>query len=348
MECKSCGRKIIAEESVECSICNKPVHKLCSIKDGDKFYCDMCYVNKTEVSDAPKEDIVLLDVIRRSYLESYRTCPYLAYHYVVKKMEFNSSSFAQLGIDLHELFYDYNYSKVQGKYYKKQDMIADFRKLFSKYEDNMFESDLILYSNRTIDEHKEQLYNQGLACIEHFYLITESQLNNIPFEIEKKLIFELDPDLPKVSITMDRIDEIDGELDVIDYKTGNVLTGKHLEEDMQVPLYIYAIRNEYKKPVRKFTLFYLEENKERTFVRRTDDIYVCTVGKREYKVSLRETVREVKKILVNMQKGNFDIPSNFKKMYFSCKVCPLKRIGGCEGAEKESWKQMDSTSKYKW
>jgi RecB family exonuclease len=147
---------------------------------------------------------------------------------------------------------------------------------------------------------------------------------------------------------MDRIDEVNGELEVIDYKTGNVLVGKQLSEDMQVPLYIYVIKNHFKKPVRKFTLYYLEENKERVFERKTDDIYVCTVGKKHYEVSLRETVKEVKKTLSNMQKGKFSIPSNFKAMYFKCKICPLKREGGCEGAEKESWKQMNPGSKFSW
>lgn len=348
MECKSCGRQIIGEEHIECAICHKPVHKTCSIKDGLKKYCDMCYVTKSETDEEVKEDIVLLDVIRRSYLESYRTCPFLAYHYVVKGMEFQNNTFALLGIDLHELFYKFNLMQSNGEHYEDVIMKRHFKELYDKYEDTMFEADLILYKERTLEEHKAALYQQGLDCIDTFYFITEEYLRHKPFAIEEKLIIELDPDLPKVSITMDRIDEVDDELEIIDYKTGNVLVGKALEEDMQVPLYIHVVKNHYKKPVRKFTLYYLEENKERTFHRRTDDTYVCTVGKREYIVSLRDTVREVKKILVNMQKGKFSIPSNFKSMYFSCKVCPLKKEGGCDGAETESWKQLNPGNKFSW
>jgi hypothetical protein len=136
---------------------------------------------------------------------------------------------------------------------------------------------------------------------------------------------------------MDRIDEIHEELDILDWKTGKVMVGKNLCYDIQAPLYIHAVRTHYKKQVRRFTFHYINENKFRVFERVNDDVYRCTVGKKDYDISITATLREVNTIFSQIKKGNYNVPSDSRGMFFTCKMCHQKAIGACGGVEEQSW-----------
>jgi RecB family exonuclease len=140
---------------------------------------------------------------------------------------------------------------------------------------------------------------------------------------------------------MDRIDEIDGELHVRDWKTGTVMVGQKISSDLQAPLYIHAIHEKFEKTVKSFHFYYLSENKTRVFDRIDDDNYVCTVNKRQYKINITDAIREVQSIFAQIKKNNFNIPRNTRNLYFTCKTCSYSRDGNCKGADVESWKQYN-------
>ena len=129
-------------------------------------------------------------------------------------------------------------------------------------------------------------------------------------------------------------------LEVVDWKTGGVMVGKALSSDLQPPLYIKAVQENYDIKVRNFTLHYLSESKARVYERVNDDNYICTVGKREYKINITDTVKKVQHIFSQIKKGNFNIPVNAKDMYFTCKICHVRKAGQCEGAEMQVWNQF--------
>ena len=114
-KCKCCRDTMHPEDNIVlCEACEKVVHKHCAIKEGDKFYCIYCHGNivfvgnEHEMIDMP----VLPEVIRRSYIDNYKTCPFMAYNIIIKNLELPSSSFAQVGIDLHDMFYEANIGEL--------------------------------------------------------------------------------------------------------------------------------------------------------------------------------------------------------------------------------------------
>lgn len=314
-------------KETRCKTCNKELHKDCAINDGGAN-CDVCYTFAIVTPPAPK--VELPDIIRRSDIETYRSCPYQFYLKLQQgQMKHNNddeddgtgSIYAILGRDLHELF-----EMCQDSYFVESQMIEQFHQLWYNYDSALFDD----------EKQKEKMYFRGINSISNFYTLLPTLGN--PFVLEENIISDLGDDVPKLSITMDRIDESDNGLWMRDWKTGKVLVGQKLKTDLQAPLYIYSVQQKYGKVVDKFIFHYLDENKTRTFERVNDDIYECRVINNVYQISLTEAIREVKSIFSRMKKGDFNIPRDTKKMYFTCKMCEFRQNGACEGADMQSWK----------
>lgn len=323
--CNSCRTEVLAhQETTECMRCNKVIHKDCAIND-DGTFCDVCYTLKQqeEVSN-PVFDGTIPDVIRRSYIETYKSCPHKFYLQVIKGHDMPPNIYTQLGIDLHDMF-DY---ASNNRDFTENDMVTVFNEHFATYDD-MF----------TEIADKETMYKRGIDSIETFYHVTADMPK--PFQTEETLQFSVGEGLPIVQATSDRINMVDGRLHMMDWKTGGVMTGVKLSSDLQAPLYIYSVQQKYNLPVESFTFYYLKDNKERIYHRINDDNYVCRVGKREYKINITDAIREVQHIFSQIKKGNFNIPINTKGMYFTCKMCHLKEQELCEGADMQVWNQFN-------
>lgn len=305
-------------KETRCSSCQQPIHKECAIEG---TLCDVCYTVKQEGGD--QVAIELPKTIRRSYIELYKKCPYSFYLQVIKGMEAPPTAYTQVGIDLHDLFDQAQNRLVDSK----SEMVERFLKVWDNYNPSLFET----------SEFKEKMYVRAMDSIDTFYDI----LPTLPplVATEEKIEFSIGEDIPTVNITMDRISQGDQGLEISDWKTGAVMVGQKLSTDLQAPLYIHAVRTQFKQHVQKFHLYYLQENKERVFEHVVGDDYVCRVNKREYKINITDAIREVQKLFSRMKNGEYNIPRDTKKMYFACKMCHLKADGTCKGADEESWYQ---------
>ncbi len=334
MNCTSCFKPIKdGRSAIRCSVCNKPLHKECVIKEVI-YYCDNCYTVKEEEKNTPTSNIIIPDVIRRSHIETYRSCPYKFYLEIIKGLPIPPTIYTQLGIDLHELFD----KACNDKKYDIKNMKHDFENIWSNYDDTLFDT---FYGDKSKEEQTLRMYNRAINSIDTFYNILPT-LPSQPHTTETQIIYSIGDNLPKVSITSDRTDIQDDMINMSDWKTGQVMVGQKLSSDLQVPLYIKAVETKYNIPVRKFTLYYLDENKTRVFERtEKDDHFVCTVNKRQYFISPIEAVREVQHIFSQIKKGNFNIPKDTKKMYFTCKTCYFKSNETCKGADMECWRQYN-------
>lgn len=322
MKCKNCFQEIdSSHKKVICSSCNTQLHKECAIKENNKYLCDVCYTVKEE--DKEKEPIVIPEIIRRSHIETYRSCPYKFYLEIIKDITPSENNiYAQVGIDLHKLFEQAS----KNDNYVEKNMFESFNKIWNNYDSTRFND----------EEQYNILQERSIMCIKNFYKVLPN-LPTEPFSTEDTIVFNIGDNLPKVQTTSDRIDLVNDELEVIDWKTGKTMVGNKLSTDLQAPLYIYGIRQKYKLPIRKFTFHYLQDNKERTFERITNEDYVCRVKKREYYINITNAIREVQSIFSQINKNNFKIPYNTKKMYFACKMCFLQKEGYCKGADVQSW-----------
>lgn len=276
------------------------------------------------------------DVIRRTYIETFRTCGFKFLKEVIEGNVQPPTSYTQIGIDLH------NYFEMACKGGIEKALTLKFMgEKFEEYDDELFSSGFAS-DNRT------DLWSRTVNSIDTFFDVVLPSLPSQPFTTEETIEYSVGDELPNVQFTMDRIDEVDGELEMHDWKTGRVMVGQKLSSDLQAPLYIYGTQLHYGKPVRSFTFYYLNENKTRVFIRDANDPdrYICTVGKREYYIRLTEGIREIQRVFAQIKKGNFNIPQN-KSMHFACKVCHLKKQGECEGADIQSWNQARE-GKYSW
>ena len=174
------------------------------------------------------------------------------------------------------------------------------------------------------------MYTRATESINTFYHMVRQTLDPT-FAIEETIFTNLGDNIPDMRITMDLITEKDGELEMHDWKTGRVMVGKKLSSDLQAPLYLYSVINHYNRPVRQFTFYYLQENKTRTYIRSAidPDKYICTVGKREYVISLQDAIREVKSLFSKIKKGQFGGAVNGPDRFFTQKMCHLDALGLC-------------------
>ena len=318
--CYSCYRPVDQSPTAVCSKCNNALHEDCAINDGGALTCDMCYTN--QIASPPKSEYPIPEVIRRSYIETYRTCPFKFLKQIIEGNEQPPNCYTQVGIDLHDLFE----KGLNDRSYNQMRMATEFDAIWKEYDDALFDT----------PELKVQMFNRSQKSIQTYYQVIDSI--PIPMVTEKTIHYEVGEGFPKVEFTMDGIIELpDGELEILDWKTGRVTTGQKLSTDLQAPLYIYGVQLEYKRPVKRFTLYFLNENKTRVYERVAHNKYVCTVGKREYHIDLEDMVKEVRRVFSGVMKGNYNIPRDTKGMYFACKMCHIKEMGLCEGADMQSW-----------
>ena len=329
MKCRNCFSEINGAH-VTCSVCSKELHEECAVKKEGEFLCDLCNMEKRATGKKDKS-IVIPEVIRRSHIETYRTCPFKFMHEVINNVVQPPNIYTQLGIDLHDMF---DKEGRENFYGSPEVMKEEYMKLFEEYPDYFFER-----------VSRNDMKKRAETSIETFYNIIANMEEQ--FASEVTIQFSVGDNLPKVQMTFDRINQNEnGNLEVFDWKTGSVMVGQKLSSDIQAPLYIKGIQDHYNKQVDSFTFLYVNENKERVFNRIDDLNYVCRVGKKEYFININEAIKEIQRVFSKIQKGSFNIPSG-KNMNYICKYCHIKEKNLCEGADVQSWRNS-YTENFDW
>ena len=321
MYCFNCSTHLERKGSTRCTECSTWLHKECSIQG----LCDVCLINAGE-RDTVKVEIP--EIIRRSYIETYKKCPHKFLKQVLEDNPMPANIYTQLGIDLHEEFE----KACNDRAYSIEEMRRKFEEYWDTYGDELF----VEYATR------EKMYARGHESIVGFYNVLET-LPIKPFATEETLRLNIGEGLPNIQITMDRIDMDENvELHIHDWKTGKVIVGKKISSDLQPPLYIKLVGDHYGKNVKSFNLWYVNEGKSRHYYQSEKDpnVYVCTVGKRPYYTNTTDAIREVQHLFSQIVKGNFNIPRDTKNLYYECKMCHIKELGLCSGAEEQSWKNV--------
>ncbi len=322
--CKNCLEPISEKEQenqLTCSVCGASLHAYCT-SPKEIIKCDECILKNISEEKNDSEEIKIPETIRRSYIDTYKQCPYKFYMEVIKGFEQPPTIYTQLGIDVHDLL-----DKASNdKSITEKDMWLEFLEKWDNYDSVLFDS----------PEQKDTMFERAKNSIHNGFKYIQGL--GAPHCTEQKMTFKISDDLPMISATADRVDIKGNALHVIDWKTGKPLTGQKLSSDIQAPLYIYAIENHFDKKVESFTFAYLNNNATRVFERINDDRFVCAVKKNRYEISLQETISLVTKILTKIKNNNFNVPNHNQSMYFTCKMCHLREKGMCEGALMQSWK----------
>lgn len=306
--CKTCGCEVDIMNLAMCVKCGAILCEECATSN--KFKCKDC-----GGENKPKFE---LEFVRRSHIENYKDCPYSFYLEVIKGMEVPPNIYAYIGIELHDLYDRHQKGEINDEEVRQGTVDA----ILSCY--GVYDEELI-----------KKLEVKAHKATESFLSIYSSLPGNL-VTTEQTLFINVKEGLPKVRITMDMIrEDEEGNLHIYDYKTGKVMTGQHLATNLQIPLYIKAVQDNYNKPVKSFTLLYLSEGKERVYHHVGGDRYECTVKKRVYKISLDATMKEIQSIFGKITQGKFNIPD--RPNYFYCKQCHFGNVGICERADRQKW-----------
>ena len=328
MYCNSCLKQIPKDEITYCAECGVPLHVKCAnhCMECGKELCDTCYKENhfrcTDCFDASRP----FKTIRRSYIKQYEICPHSLYLQLVQAIEPPMSRYAQLGIIVHAIIEDIQKGRLTPGAAKVR--------LYNEVEK---------WNMSTQDEYSiinDELLDVGSRCLTNIYRILSVLEAETKFETEKKIIYSIDKKLPDISCTLDRIGFIDDKIYIHDWKTGKQMTGKQLIEDLQPPLYLYAIRKEYGVMPESFILHYLDVEKNIVYKKIDDDNYEVSTTRKTYNLCISDALNRTRGILDGINKQKFEIPDDGKISWYCDKMCWFGISGTCRKLEMEEWHKI--------
>lgn len=181
-----------------------------------------------------------------SHISVYKSCPLL--YKLEKKYEFvfPKNRGMIFGILVHETLEEINRDIFNKKIISNEIILQKFRDNYSNLN-RKYKIDL-----------DEEVLKSGEHDILDYYKNSSEIYNNIK-DIEIKLSFVKDRYI--LEGTADLVIEKNGELEIIDFKTGK----RGSTEDIyinQLEIYAYLLRKKYKREIRRGKLYYLEEENE--------------------------------------------------------------------------------------
>jgi putative RecB family exonuclease len=139
------------------------------------------------------------------------------------------------------------------------------------------------------------------------------------YKVEEFFRVPLDNDI--ISGLIDRVDEVDGGLEVIDYKTNNKLPPDyHYERDLQLPIYKWAAEEVFKKPVVKVSFFYVRPHLNEKVTPRVHYDIEAT------KNTVRGVIADIKKDMASKESKSRDFEAKRNNLCNWCdfqEKCPL-------------------------
>ena len=295
-----------------------------------EIMCDDCSIQNNFLCEAhtTKKKRIKLDEVRRSHIELYKKCPRAFELQVIDGKEVEMGVYADIGIALHDIFD--NASKIVNP--DLEDMKVTWRNYFSTIPKEKFEG---CQRKLSIPEFQVQQFEKGIHNINGYQALCGSM--PIPWKTEERLSIAIPGTKIRATIAYDRINlNADGTYDILDYKTGKVHVGVKFEKDLQPALYIACVEENYKIRVNRFIFLFTGECKERIFNRVNDDIFECYVGKKCYRFSISEKLKEIKEIFQAIEHNEFAIPPDLHP-YYCENECGSFKAHDCMGKFAGQW-----------
>jgi len=156
---------------------------------------------------------------------------------------------------------------------------------------------LKLYKNNWIDDwyenkkQKEENWEKGKKILKDFYKKYKDNWPQAGY-LEKNFNFKMPVDGEYCTIRgdMDRVDEENGKIKIVDYKTGQVPKDGKLtfEKKLQLLIYQMAARDLFRAEVETLSFYYLENNEEIEFLGNEKDL-------EKARTKIVETIQGIKK-----------------------------------------------------
>jgi len=274
-------------------------------------------VNKQEKQDKTRQ---LATPLYFSYtqLAAYSNCPYqYRFAHILKiprqgKAPFSFGKTMHLTLQkLFELVKEKRglgqtdlFAKAEKDEKKQGKAEIDFNEVIDLYKESWIDD---WYESK---EQKEEYRKKGKESLKEFYKKYKDNWPNV-LHLEKgfNIKISLNSDLYTIRGVIDRIDEVEGKLKIVDYKTGRAKEKLGMGEKEQLLIYQMAIKDLFKQEINSLAFYYLEKNLEVEFL-----------GSNEEIVKIKEKIIET---ITKIKKGEF-LPKSSKL----CRFCDFFNI--CE------------------
>jgi DNA helicase-2/ATP-dependent DNA helicase PcrA len=185
----------------------------------------------------------IIDHVSFSQIDTFKLCP-LKYKYryllQIPARPHHSLSF---GRTIHQTLHQFHQLEMQGKKLKVEELLDIYQKNFI---DEGYDS----------QEHKQKRFDSGRKALQDYYQKHQELLGK-PQLLERK--FTLNLNGTKLIGKIDRIDKTkDGQLELVDYKTGSRKDQKAVDKDDQLTIYSLAAREALNLKIERMSLYFLE------------------------------------------------------------------------------------------
>ncbi|PKL72714.1 hypothetical protein CVV26_00400 [Candidatus Kuenenbacteria bacterium HGW-Kuenenbacteria-1] len=260
-------------------------------------------------SDEIEKDIKYFFPKKFSFTQfrAFETCP-LQYKFAhILRIPIKGRFTFSFGKTMHSTLYKFFQRIITPLNVEQMDLFFSSDQLLQIYKESWIND---WYENK---KHQEEYKKIGEEILKEFF---NSIKNNPPKVKYLELGFNFKLNDFIIKGVMDRVDETENGIEIIDYKTGKVKDEKKItiEDKEQLLIYQMAAQEIFKGKSLKLTFHYLNENKKISFF-----------GKEKELNFLKE---KIIKIIEEIKKSDFaPTPNQFK-----CKFCDFKEI--CEASNK--------------
>lgn len=226
-----------------------------------------------------------------SQIEKFRVCP-LQYKYAyILKIPGPPNHALSFGDTIHKCLRDFHHRKMFG-----EDLTLE--NLLKIYDDNW---QPIGYQS---EEHRNKRYESGKKLLENYY--NKHHKDNIK-HVGLEKTFYLNLAGYKFTGKIDRLDQLEDGVEIIDYKTGGIKDQKEVDNDNQVTIYAIAAKESLGLNPKILSLYYVEHGEKLSTVRNESQ--------------LEKLTEEVEEIVNEMKEGNFEATPGMH-----CAFCDYRSI----------------------
>ena len=251
---------------------NQAGGKVVTIKEQSKIKTGMPKRKSEPVYSIP-------DHFSFSQLSTYEKCPLeYKYKYVLKIPQKGKAVFS-FGTTIHNTLQEFLQAVNEVHRENQESLFGDIKEIPKSKKKSAEKIDLkfikSLYEKNWVDEwyeskkQKDDYFKNGSRIIKEFY---ENFKKNPPklFKINGEVALEVPFNLKIgeniIHGRIDRIDDNNGEIEIMDYKTGNPKDKLTAEEKEQLLIYKMAAQEVLKLKPKQLTYHYLEKDKKMSFV----------------------------------------------------------------------------------
>jgi DNA helicase-2/ATP-dependent DNA helicase PcrA len=274
-----------------------------------------------EVSDIKIKSTItkadLKKLIPRQYsftqIRAYQSCPRQYYYSHILKIPLQGKAVFSYGKTMHltmQKFFQLIMNRAQQKQADLFDSSIAAKPAKGKLSVSLDEL-LKIYEESWINdwfddaESKKKYNNLGRRSLREFYKKAEKKLPEVKF-LEKGFNLKVGDYSFKGEI--DRVDDLDGGVQIVDYKTGNSKEKLSIDDKQQLLIYQIAYEAVFKEKVKNLKFYYLNDNTEVDFLGKPKDLEKVTD-------KLIDTIKKI---------NSCDFTA--KPSDFTCKYCDFKEI----------------------